>query len=64
MSYNDLHYSEWLADQTKLAQTWFTCQVCEQNLSVTEKARNGYTDCCKLCAEEIEKDLQELGFSA
>jgi transcription elongation factor Elf1 len=60
MSYQDFWFDGWMRDQASLSQTWFTCQVCEQQLGVAEKARNGYTDCCKPCAEEIERDMQEM----
>jgi len=60
MSYFDYMFDGWMRDQQSLAQTWFTCQVCEQDLPIKEKARSGYTNCCLLCAEEIEKDMREM----
>ena len=58
---NDFYYQQYMEDQWAASQTWFTCQVCEQQLGVAEKERNGYRDTCKPCAAEIEKDIKDLG---
>ena len=57
MSYQDYMFDGWLRDQQQLAQTWFTCSVCEQDLSVRERDRSGYDhQCCKKCVEKIETE--------
>ena len=49
-------FDGWLRDQQQLAQTWFTCTICEQDLPIRERDRSGYNhQCCKKCIEKIEE---------